>query len=82
MATEFIQSSEARPRNSEGPRHLEPVAYSVSEAAQALGIGTTLCRELIKSGELPSVRIGRRLLVPRNVIEEYIDRLLGMQGSR
>jgi len=80
MATEMVKSVEDGPRNSEQPRHLEPVAYSVSEVAQVLRIGTTLCRELIKSGELPSVRIGRRLLVPRCAIEEYLSRLLNGQG--
>jgi len=50
------------------------------ETARRLGIGKTKCRELIKSGELQSVRIGRRLLVPRSAIEEYLGRLLNGQG--
>ena len=38
---------------------------SVEEAAAALGIGRRLAYEAIARGELPAIRVGRRLLVPR-----------------
>lgn len=47
-----------------------------ADAGRVLGIGKTKVRELIASGELRSVRIGRRLLVPRPAIADYIERLL------
>ena len=51
---------------------LAPLTYKVEEAAQVLGIGRNQCYEALKRGDLPSIRIGRRLLVPRAAL----DRLL------
>jgi excisionase family DNA binding protein len=45
---------------------------SVEEAAVALGIGRTTAYLAIRRGELPCLRIGRRVVVPRAAI----DRLL------
>jgi excisionase family DNA binding protein len=50
-----------------------PSTMSITEAADTLGIGRTLAYELAHTGELPTVRLGRRLVVPRRALE----RLLG-----
>lgn len=57
------------------------IAYSVQEAAYALSLGTTTVKKLIATGQLPSVRVGRRRLVPRSALETYINRLLDDQAS-
>jgi excisionase family DNA binding protein len=44
------------------------------EAAHILGIGRNVAYEGAKSGQIPTVRIGKRILVPRAAI----DRLLGV----
>lgn len=41
----------------------KPEAVSVEDAMQMIGIGRTKIYDLINSGELPSVKIGRRRLV-------------------
>ena len=46
---------------------------TVEEAAALLGIGRTSAYQAVASGQLPVIRIGRRLLVPRAALE----RLLG-----
>lgn len=46
---------------------------TVEEAAVVLGISRTSAYEGIRRGEIPSVRVGRRLLVPR----VGIDTMLG-----
>ncbi len=46
---------------------------SVEEAAAFLGIGRNTAYSAVKSGEIPSLRIGGRVLVPRAALE----RLLG-----
>jgi excisionase family DNA binding protein len=38
---------------------------TVPEAAELLGIGRALAYEGVRDGSIPSVRIGRRVLVPR-----------------
>jgi len=45
----------------------------MAEAAKALGIGKTLAYSAIERGEIPSIRIGGRVLVPRVALA----RLLG-----
>lgn len=43
----------------------ERLAYTVTEAAALLGIGRTHAYALAKSGQLPTVTLGRRVLVPK-----------------
>jgi excisionase family DNA binding protein len=46
-----------------------PLLLSVPEAAQLLGVGRTFGWELARSGQLPTIRLGRRVLVPRAALE-------------
>ncbi len=48
------------------------LAYSPQQAAEALGIGRTLIYQLIDSGSLRSLKIGRRRLIPRDAIVELL----------
>ena len=43
--------------------------FSVEEAAAILGIGRNTAYTAIKTGQLPCVRIGGRLLIPRAALE-------------
>jgi excisionase family DNA binding protein len=54
-----------------------PVTISVEEAALLLGIGRTVAYRLVLARDLRSVKIGRRRLVVRASIQEYISRLEG-----
>ncbi|PFG75309.1 helix-turn-helix domain-containing protein [Tepidiforma thermophila] len=49
------------------------LAYSIAEAAQALGIGRTLAIKLVRSGQLRSIKVGRRRLVPAAALEELLQ---------
>ena len=55
---------------------MDPLLLSVEEAAQALGIGRSKTYELIASGQVPSLRIGRRTLVPARALSEAVDRMV------
>lgn len=68
-------------------QHLEPVrtlsttsspptrlTMSIAEAAELLGISRTTAYELAHIGELPTVRLGRRILVP-------VDRMAELLGT-
>jgi len=48
----------------------QPILLSVQQAAFLAGIGTTFAWELIRTGTLPSIRLGRRVLVPRTSLEK------------
>lgn len=45
---------------------------SVEEAAVALGIGRTTAYQAVRRGELPALRIGRRVVVPREALERLL----------
>ena len=49
------------------------LVLSVTEAAAALGISRTHAYELVARGELPSLRLGRRIVVPRRGLERLLD---------
>lgn len=47
--------------------------FTVSEAAQVLGLSTQTIRAEIHAGRLPAFRIGRKFLLPRNAIEKLVE---------
>lgn len=58
---------------------VERQTLTVDEAATYLGISRWLAFELVKRGELPTVRIGqRRLVVPRAALDRMLE---GAQGA-
>jgi excisionase family DNA binding protein len=53
------------------------LTLTVEEAAAALGISRAFAYEAVNRNEIPHVRIGRRILVPRAALE----RMLGTTGK-
>jgi excisionase family DNA binding protein len=49
------------------------LVLSVTEAAGLLGISRGLAYELVARGELPSLRLGRRIVVPRRALEDLLE---------
>jgi excisionase family DNA binding protein len=47
----------------------EPLTITVEEAARRLGISRGLAYTLARRGEIPAVRLGRRLVVPAGAVE-------------
>lgn len=61
---------------------MEKLLVSVwPEAAEALGIGRSTAFELVASGALASVRVGRRRLVPVSALREFSERLIATQQA-
>ncbi len=52
----------------------ERLLLTVEEAAQRLGIGRSFAWELVRRGELPSVRLGRLVRIPVGALDEWIQR--------
>jgi excisionase family DNA binding protein len=46
---------------------------SVEEAAHVLGIGRGSAYEAVRRGELPAIRIGKRLVVPRAALQRLLE---------
>ena len=51
----------------------EPLTQSVRETAKELGIGVNQAYEAVRRGEIPNIKIGKRILVLR----EPLKRMLG-----
>jgi excisionase family DNA binding protein len=51
---------------------------SYKEVMSALGIGRSKTSEIVLAGELPSIKIGRRRLIPESGVRQYIaDHMAG-----
>ena len=48
------------------------LTYTVEEAAQLLGLSRNTAYELAKVGQLPTIRLGKRLLVPKQALERLL----------
>jgi excisionase family DNA binding protein len=46
---------------------------SVEEAAKVLHIGRTQAYRAVKAGQIRSIRIGKRVLVPTSAIRQLLD---------
>jgi excisionase family DNA binding protein len=85
VVTEFIGSSEVSHIASNSPGVgssgsnavplSERLALSIEEAGALLGISRDLAYDLVARRELPSVRLGLRLVVPRRALEAALSRL-------
>jgi len=62
------------------PDH-ECLTLSVPEAAQLLGVSRALAYQLVARGELPSLRLGKRLVVPRHVIDALLSSCTGAEAT-
>lgn len=52
----------------------ERLTHSVVEAAGVLGIGKDLAYSLVRTGQLRTVPLGRRIIVPRHTVDELLSR--------
>ena len=55
------------------------LAYSVDEACSATSLGRTAVFDLLRRGELTSVKVGRRRLIPVASLDAYLARLVAEQ---
>jgi excisionase family DNA binding protein len=51
----------------------ERLAYSPGEAAELLGISTELIHDLLRIGQLGSVKAGRRRLIGKHHLEAFLS---------
>ena len=50
----------------------EKHTFSVEEAARMIGIGRQAMYELVRTGGVSSVKIGRRVVIPRRALEKLL----------
>ena len=49
-----------------------PDIMSVNDLRSALGIGRTKAYELIRSGEIRSIKVGKAIRIPKTVLLDYV----------
>jgi excisionase family DNA binding protein len=56
----------------EGPDRKEPRVFTVDETARILRLGRGSTYRAIASGEIPSLRVGERILVPAAALDKLL----------
>lgn len=49
------------------------LTLTVEEAATVLGISRGLAYEMVRLGKIPSIRLGRRLVIPQRALERLLE---------
>jgi excisionase family DNA binding protein len=61
----------------ENGRRVAPLLLKPEEAAEALGIARTRVYQLMRAGEIRSVKIGKVRRIPVAALAAYVERLQG-----
>jgi len=51
-----------------------PLTLRVEDLMPILGIGRNTAYELVRSGQIRSIRIGRQLRIPKEAVQEYLTK--------
>lgn len=62
-----------RPQDGDSDRPVQRLTMTVEEAAVALGISRAFAYEAVACGEIPCIRIGRRILIPKVALERLLN---------
>jgi excisionase family DNA binding protein len=49
------------------------LTLTVKEAAQLLGLSKNSAYQGILTGEIPHIKIGKRILIPKTALERFLD---------
>ena len=59
------------PKNPSPPQ--ETLTCTVAEVARRLGLGINQTYEAVRRGDIPSIRLGRRLLIPLAALNRMLE---------
>lgn len=57
-----------------------PLMLSVPEMAAALGISRAGAYELVRTEGFPALKIGSRIVIPKDKLREWVDQNTGNKG--
>ena len=69
----FFEQEEEEEHVRRTPERSGQDLFSVMEVCQKLGMGKSWVHRKIKSGEIPSIRLGNNIKVRRKDLEEYLE---------
>ena len=67
--------------NKYGEIRMEKLLAKPTEAADAIGVGRSKIYELIASGTVPSVRIGRSVRVPVEALRKWVEEQVSINSA-
>lgn len=57
---------------------MEKLVYSIREAAEVLGVSKSYLYLLVKQKEIPSLQLGKRRVIPKSYLEQWIQEKVNM----
>lgn len=57
----------------------ERLAYSIADVSKALGLSKPMIARLIKSGNIPALRVGKRWLIPNQSLNTWLTNAASAQ---
>lgn len=72
LEEDLLRQSSSRPGEQQQERSLE--LLSTSEVSKELGMGKSWVYRRLKSGEIPSAKVGNNIKVKRSDLERYLER--------
>lgn len=60
---------------------MDKMLLKPAEVGELLGLGRSRIYELLASGELPSLRIGRSIRIPVNRLQQWIEERHSIQAN-
>ena len=57
----------------------EKTCFNVRETAKYIGLGITKTQQFIRSGIIPSVKLGRRYVIPKEALDKWLLRQSGVE---
>lgn len=79
MPRSAIPRTKPKPRPAAAPPVPPPASaqpsrvLTVDEAAAELGIGRSLAYEAVRRGEIPHIKLGKRIVIPRDAFERMLQ---------
>lgn len=52
---------------------MDKIVYTIPEVAQLLGISRSYAYELVKRNEIPILKLGKRRMIPKQYLEQWIQ---------
>jgi len=49
------------------------LALDIKETSEAIGVGTTNLRKMVKEGKIPSYREGKKIMIPVKALENWVN---------
>jgi excisionase family DNA binding protein len=59
--------------NHDKERDQERATYTLDKAATILGISRAVAYQAARRGEIPTIRFGKRIVVPRRALERMLE---------